>query len=376
MRYNKLILKDNIFCRSIIMKKLNLAIIGQGRSGKNIHCAHLTSERNQLFNIKYVVDADEFRRNKALNLYEGCKVFADYKDLFNVNDIDVVVNASYSENHYEITKDLLSHGFNVMVEKPFGRNRYECNDLIKTAKDNGVKLAVFQQTFFAPFFIEAYKLVKSGKLGDIKQINIRYNGLSRRWDWQTLLKKLAGSTYNTGPHPLGMALGFLDFDKNAKVVYSKLDTCLTSGDADDYAKILITAPNKPLIDVEMHSIDAYCGYNLKIMGSKGTYLSDTMSWYKMKYIVDGENPERPVQETFLANEQGEPIYCSEKLITHEEEGKFNGSAFDVGTQKIYEDLYKYLTGEKDSLYVTCEMARDVIGVIEQVHAENPLERKF
>ena len=72
MRYNKLILKDNIFCRSIIMKKLNLAIIGQGRSGKDIHCAHLTSERNQLFNIKYVVDADEFRRNKALNLYEGC----------------------------------------------------------------------------------------------------------------------------------------------------------------------------------------------------------------------------------------------------------------------------------------------------------------
>ncbi len=358
------------------MKKLNLAIIGQGRSGKDIHCKHLTSANNTLFNIKYVVDADEFRRNKAKTLYEGCQVFADYKELFAINDIDVVVNASYSEDHYAITKDLLSHGFNVMVEKPFGRNRYECNDLIKTAKDNGVKLAVFQQTFFAPFFMEAYKLIKSGKLGDIKQINIRYNGFSRRWDWQTLLKKLAGSTYNTGPHPIGMALGFLDFDENAKVVYSKLDTCLTSGDADDFAKILITAPNKPLIDVEMHSIDAFSGYNLKIMGSKGTYMSDTASWYKMKYIVDGENPDRPVKETFLANEEGEPIYCSEKLITHEEEGKFNGSAFDVGTMKIYEDLYKYLTGEKENLYVTTQMACAVIGVIEQVHAENPLERKF
>lgn len=358
------------------MKKLNLAIIGQGRSGKNIHGQHLLSQNNELFNVKYVVDADEFRRNKAKTLYDGCEVFASYKELYGIKDIDVIVNSTYSEEHYAITKDLLSHGFNVMVEKPFGRNRFECDDLIKTANDNGVKLAVFQQTFFAPFFAKAYDVVKSGKIGDVKQINIRYNGFSRRWDWQTLLKKLAGSTYNTGPHPIGMALGFLDFDKNAKVVYSKLDTCLTSGDADDFAKILITAPNKPLIDIEMHSIDAYSGYCLKIMGSKGTYMSDTGSWYKMKYIVDGENPNRPVQDTFLKNEDGEPVYCSEKLITHEEEGTFEGNAFDVGTKKIYEDLYRYLTGGKAELYITPQMAKEIIGVIERVHAENPLERKY
>ena len=136
----------------------------------------------------------------------------------------------------------------MLVEKPFARSRYECDELIKIANDNGVVLAVFQQTFFAPFYVFAYELMRSGKLGDIKQISIRYNGLSRRWDWQTLQKRCAGSTYNTGPHPIGMALGFIDFDKNAKVVYSKLDTALTSGDADDYAKILIAAPEKPLVE--------------------------------------------------------------------------------------------------------------------------------
>ena len=356
------------------MKKLNLAIVGQGRSGKEIHGKYYISEDNKYFNVKYVVDADEFRREVSEKRYEGCKTFASYKDLFNLDDIDLVVNATYSEMHYQITKDLLLHGKNVLVEKPFARTRFECDELINIAKEKGVTLAVFQQTFLAPFYEFAYSLLKSQKIGEIKQINIRYNGFSRRWDWQTLQKKCAGSCYNTGPHPIGMALGFLDFDKNAQVVYSKLDSILTSGDSDDFAKILITAPNKPVVDVEITSIDAYSNYNVKMLGTKGT-VKMTPKSYEMTYIVDGENPERPVVETFLKDDIGNPIYCSEKLQKHVESGEFNGDAFNVGTAGIYEQLYYKLT-EGKPMTVVPEMAADVISVIEAVHAQNPLPVKY
>ena len=356
------------------MKKLNIAIIGQGRSGKDIHGKYYRSEDNQYYNIKYVVDADAFRRKVSEEIYPGCTTFSSYKKLLALDDIDLVVNASYSEMHYAITKDLLLHGKNVLVEKPFGRNRYECDELMKIAKEQGVTLAVFQQTFFAPFYEFVYDVTKSGKLGDIKQISIRYNGFARRWDCQTLQKKIAGNAYNTGPHPIGMGLGFLDFDKNAKVVYSKLDTALTSGDADDYVKILIEAPNKPLVDIEISSIDAYCPYNIKVQGSKGT-LKATPGAYEMTYICDGENPERPVIEKFLKNKEGNPIYCSEKLIKHVETEKFVGTAFDVGTAKLYQQLYFKIAEGKD-MTVTAEMAADVISVIETVHAQNPLPLKY
>lgn len=356
------------------MKKLNIAIIGQGRSGKNIHGKYYLSEDNKYYNVKYVVDANEFRRKVAEDLYAGCKTFENYEALFALDDIDLVVNASYSEMHYPITKDLLLHGMNVLVEKPFGRSRYECDELIKIAKDKGVTLAVFQQTFLAPFYEFVYDTIKSGKLGDVKQISIRYNGFARRWDWQTLQRKCAGSTYNTGPHPIGMGLGFLDFDPEAKVVYSNLDIALTSGDADDYAKILISAPHKPLIDIEISSIDAYSDYNLKIQGTKGT-LKATPKSYKMTYIIGGENCERPVIESSLENDKGEPIYCSENLIKHVENEEFNGSAFDVGTAKLYEQLYFKIT-EDTAMTVTPEMAANIISVIETVHAQNPLPLKF
>ena len=117
------------------MKKLNLAIIGQGRSGKNIHGKYYRSADNVYFNVKYVVDADAFRRDVALKIYPGCQVLSDYRELFEIDDIDLVVNSTYSEMHYAITKDLLLHGKNVLVEKPFSRSRYECDELIKIAEN-------------------------------------------------------------------------------------------------------------------------------------------------------------------------------------------------------------------------------------------------
>ena len=47
------------------MKKLNIAVIGQGRSGRDIHGAFFKSERNTKFNVVAVVDALENRRNRA-----------------------------------------------------------------------------------------------------------------------------------------------------------------------------------------------------------------------------------------------------------------------------------------------------------------------
>ena len=354
--------------------KLNVAIIGQGRSGRNIHGEYFKSERNEHFTVKYVVELDPERRERAEKEYPGCRALADYRELYDIDDVDLVVNATYSDTHYSISRDLLLHGKNVLCEKPFGRTQYECEDLMRIAESKGVVLAAFQNTQPAPFYLHALELIKNGTLGDVKQINIRYNAFARRWDWQTLQKKLAGSAYNTGPHPVAMGLGFLDFDKHSKLVYSRLDTAVTSGDGDDYVKMLITAPGKPLVDIEMISIDAFTDYNLMVMGTKGT-LRSTPKNYKLKYIVDGENEQRPVIEESLKDENGLPAYCKDNLKWHSEEGSYDGTAFEVGTHAIYEGVYGAIT-EGKPLTVPNEHAAMTISMIEAAHANNPLPVKF
>lgn len=352
------------------MSKVRVAIIGQGRSGRNIHGDYFKSEANKNYEVVAVVDRDADRRARALTEYPGCRVYAEYTELFGQTDIDLVVNATYSQDHYPVSKDLMEHGFNVLVEKPMARNYYEAATLLNTAKANNVLFAVFQQTFLAPFFLNAKEVIASGKLGEIKQVKIRYNGFARRWDWQTLQEKMAGGVYNTGPHPLGLALDFLDFSDDLRVAYSKLDCALTSGDANDMAKIILVAPGKPVVDVEVNSNDAFSPYNLKILGTKGCFQSN-MTEYKMKYIVDGENPEQPVQTEFLRDENGLPIYCREQLNAHEESGEVKGTAFEAATASFYGMLYDTITTGAE-LKVKPENIAKLVSVLEIIHAENPM----
>jgi len=356
------------------MEKLRTAIIGQGRSGRNIHGAFFKTEGNIFCQVVAVVERDPERRQRALEEYPGCQVYADYRELLAREDLDLIVNASFSHEHYPITKELLSHGKNVLVEKPMGRNYYECADLIKTAKEKGVTLAVFQQSLLAPYYAVPKAVVDSGKIGQLKQVSIRYSGFARRWDWQTLQSFLGGSVYNTGPHPIGFALDILGFDPDARVAFSKLDLALTSGDAEDYAKIILTAPGKPVVDIEISSVDAYQNYNLKFQGSLGT-LKSTLTGYSVKYLVPGENPEQPVQSAPLKNEEGLPIYCGETLVTHEESEEYRGTAFDVAVRDFYEMLWKKIR-KGEPMAITPEIAAQVINVIETVHGQNPLPIKF
>ena len=356
------------------MEKLKIAIIGQGRSGRNIHGAFFRSEGNTYCDVVAVVDKDEKRRSRALEEYPGCQVYSDYQELFSRKDLDLIVNASFSDEHYPITKDLLEHGMNVVVEKPMARNYYECCDLIHTAKEHNALLAVFQQSLLAPYYVFAKKTAQSGKLGEIKQVSIHFNGFARRWDWQTIQRRLGGSVYNTGPHPIGFALDILDFDPNARVAYSKLDLAMTSGDAEDYAKIILTAPGKPVVDLEISSMDAFSDFNIKYQGTRGT-LKCTTAAYQLKYYLDEENPAQPLQTDPLKNEQGLPIYCGEKLVTHEESGNFTGSAFNEAVHDFYKMVYDRLVNGIP-MEVTPEMAARIINIIETVHGQNPLPLKY
>ena len=158
--------------------------------------------------------------------------------------------------------------------------------------------------------------------------------------------------------------------------FSSLSKALTLGDSDDFAKIIIAAQDKPTIDIEVISADAFAGdYVFKVFGTKGTLMS-TNTEYKMKYIEDfSVYPERKVVEGFLSDEKGMPVYCSEKLSFTEEAGKIEGSSFDVAVKDFYKMLYNTIFNGEE-LMITPEMAAQVIGIIEACHAENPLPVNF
>ncbi len=166
------------------MSTINVAIIGQGRSGRDIHGAYFRSDRNTHFKVVAVVDALEERRIRAKEEY-GCDVYASYQELFDRKDIDLVINSTFSYLHAPVSIDLLEHGFNVICEKPFAKTYEDGCRVIKAAKKNGKMLNVFQQSRLAPYYREIRRILDSGALGESVHLNVRRNGITRSWDWQT-----------------------------------------------------------------------------------------------------------------------------------------------------------------------------------------------
>ncbi len=356
------------------MKKMRVAIIGQGRSGRNIHGKFFLDPVNDFIEVVAVVESDKQRRDWAREDFK-CDVYSDYTELFGRNDIDVVINASFSEMHYPITKDLLMHKFNVLVEKPFSRTIYECNDLIKTAKENGVIVTAFHQSLFTPNFLKVKEIIASGIIGDVYQVNLKYSGFARRWDWQTLQYKCAGSVYNSGPHPVGQALDLLGWDKDTRLEFSSLSRNLTSGDANDCGKMILTAPNKPFMDIEINAVDAFgSDFVIKVFGKYGTLLMNHNK-YQLKYIDPTKLDEKPVIKESLRDPEGKPMYCGEQLDIITVEDEVQGDAFHDAVNSFYRQLYGAIMEGKD-LIVTPEKAAMVINYIEQVHADNPLTVEF
>lgn len=355
------------------MKKLRVAIIGQGRSGRDIHGAFFRSEENDKYEVVAVVDALADRRERAKAEY-GCDVYDDYRKLYDRNDIDLVINSTFSHMHYHVSMDMLTHGFNVVVEKPFSAHKEECAAMIRAAKEHNVMLCVFQQSHFAPYYRRIREILDSGVLGRPVQISISFNGFARRWDWQCSQRFYGGSLRNTGPHPMEQALDLLDMDELPQVI-SRLDSVNSFGDAEDYVKILLLAPNKPVIDVEISSCDAYNeGYLYKIQCSRGT-LRAKMNQITYQYFVPEEAPEQHLILEPLCKPDGTPAYCGEKLEWHKAEEEVVGTSFNAAVKAYYDNIYEHLTEGKE-LIIKPEKIMQQIELMEEVHRQNPMPIRF
>ncbi|MFA5291714.1 MAG: Gfo/Idh/MocA family oxidoreductase, partial [Phycisphaerae bacterium] len=185
------------------MKRLKVAIIGQGRSGRDIHGNYLIKDKAR-YKIVAVSDILKERCERAVQEY-GCQVYSDYRQLFRHKDLDLIINTSPSNMHVPVSLEILNAGFNCLCEKPFAQRIKDVDKLIAAAKKNKKILTIFQQSRFAPYFQHIKKVIESGVLGRIVQINVAFSGFARRYDWQTLQKFMGGNLLNTGPHPLDQA---------------------------------------------------------------------------------------------------------------------------------------------------------------------------
>lgn len=268
---------------------VKIGICGLGRSGYGIHCKAL-KDMGDNFTVHGVYDPIAERKNAVAEEF-GAKSYADYATMLVDPEVDLVIVASPNKYHAAHAIQALKAGKHVLCEKPFGLTVDDVDAMIAASEENSCVLQPFQQRRYEEDFCKVKEICESGLLGEIQFIRICWHGFKRRWDWQTMRTHAGGALNNNGPHPIDHALEL--FGDAEPEVWAEARRCLCSGDAEDYIKIIMTAPGHPTVEIELDDITAYPQDRWFVCGTKGGLHGGTarLDW---KYVDWSVMPERPV----------------------------------------------------------------------------------
>ena len=345
-------------------KVIRVGIIGQGRSGRDIHGDHLVSVPGK-FKLVAVADLLEPRRRRAEAEF-GCRAYARPDTLLRQPDVDLVVVASPSRQHVSHSLRALRAGFHVLCEKPVARKLAEVTEIERAARRSGRVMAVFHQQRYSASFVQLRKVLKSGVLGRIVMVKLSANSFSRRWDWQTLRREYGGNLLNTGSHYVDQVLRLLNSERMPRIT-CMMDRANTFGDAEDHVKVLLHRQGHPTIDLEISSCCAYPEQLFNIFGTRGGLTAGTQE-VRWRYYRPREQPRRSLEVVPIENAAGMPIYCREDLKWHEH--RWQESPGPSAIAQYYQMLHRSLT-RGTPLEVTLPQIRQQVAVMEECHRQCP-----
>lgn len=160
-----------------------------------------------------VTDVYDVNISSAQKIAERINARVSTLDEIKAN-VDVVIIATPPQTHYQLVKEFLSAGKNVICEKPFVEKKIFAQELLTLSqeKNSNVFVAHFRRCF--PQLQLARSIIASGILGKVQAFSAIEGG---RFTWEaksgyTSTDPFGGVLFDTGAHTLDMALYACGFD--------------------------------------------------------------------------------------------------------------------------------------------------------------------
>ena len=140
----------------------NIGLIGCGNIAETYFRA-----QDYFNNIKFVACADKFPEvsKKCADQYNIKSLSVD--EIIHDTNVDVILNLTIPQAHYEISKLALVAGKHVYSEKPMSIKYDEANELVNLAKDNNLYIGNAPDTFLGGGGQVARKFVDDGDIGKV-----------------------------------------------------------------------------------------------------------------------------------------------------------------------------------------------------------------
>lgn len=175
-------------------KMTSVAVIGAGYWGKN-----LVRNFHNLGSLKLVCDKNESLLADFKSHYTDIETCLALSDVLTREDIEGVVISTPAETHFNLARESLLAGKNVLVEKPLVLHDKEAEELISLAAEKDRILMVGHLLQYHPVFVRLKEMASAGELGRINYIYSHRLNLGK-------IRREENILWSFAPHDISMIL--------------------------------------------------------------------------------------------------------------------------------------------------------------------------
>lgn len=252
------------------MQLVKAGLCAFGMSGKVFHAPFLKEHPG--FFISAVVERS---KEESKEKYPEATIYHSVDEMLQNADVELVIVNTPVQTHYEYAKKALQAGKNIIVEKPFTVNVAEAEELVKLAEEKGLFLSVYQNRRFDRDFLQVQKILADGKLGNIKEAEIRFDRFrttpSGKQHKENPDQTGSGSLHDLGAHLVDQAVQYFGYPEK---LFADVFSMKGSEFANDYFEILLFYKNDLRVRLKSSVFSKEAHYAYTIHGDRGSFLQE------------------------------------------------------------------------------------------------------
>jgi predicted dehydrogenase len=182
---------------------LGVALVGAGYWGKNY--ARAISELPAHFTFRQIVDLNVDLLNDFRAKFPKVSCTESLAEALKDPAVDAVIVATPASTHFAVGKQVVAAGKHLLMEKPLTVDPAEADELVRLAKEAGVRLMTGFTFLFVPAVTRARELMRSPEFGRCFFITSRRSNLGP-------VRRDVSVVWDLVPHDLAMFQAWVGLD--------------------------------------------------------------------------------------------------------------------------------------------------------------------
>jgi len=194
--------------------QLPVFIIG---AGGIVNDAHLPAYKIAGFNVQGIFDTDHSKAKQTADRFGIPCVFKNLTEIVRAGDGGVFDVAIPASEIISVLEKLLERS-SVLLQKPMGENLLQAKKILDITRQKKMVAAINFQLRYAPFILEAKKMINAGLMGEINDIEVNVNVYTPWQLWNFLYSSPRVEILYHSIHYIDLIRNFLG---NPRSVYAK-----------------------------------------------------------------------------------------------------------------------------------------------------------